>query len=266
MRRLLPSAALALLFAACFAKPDDNDDDVSDIPLLGSASGGGTGGTTAGGSLELDCIDHDAGSDLGAAILAGSTLSAMNDWAFCTSGGDGGGGVDTGYYGYYDYGYGDYTGRDTTIGWRAPSSGTFTATTVGSRFDTMLTALADSCEGRVLDCNDDFSGLQSSVSFTVDAGDVVVLVLDGFSSYEYGDWQLNLYEGGPSYDDYDYYDYGDYGYGYGYGYGVTAGGSAGPAAPRSACGGGPVDTQAAAFADLARGVPPAPCPDCAYGL
>lgn len=84
---------------------------------------------------------------------------------------------------------------DTSVwwNWRAPVDGVVTINTVGSTFDTALGihtgASVDSLNTVVY--NDDFWGLQSQVSFTVEAGQSYNIAVDGWGASQ-GFVQLNL--------------------------------------------------------------------------
>ncbi|MEP7123448.1 MAG: PKD domain-containing protein [Byssovorax sp.] len=64
----------------------------------------------------------------------------------------------------------------------APSDGTFTFSTVGSTFDTILYIQDGTCGGAPLACNDDFTALQSQVQVTLTSGQTVVVIVDGYGS------------------------------------------------------------------------------------
>jgi hypothetical protein len=62
----------------------------------------------------------------------------------------------------------------------APAAGRFLFSTAGSRFNTVLYALAGDCAGAELACNDDRIALESSFELELEAGESIVLVVDGF--------------------------------------------------------------------------------------
>lgn len=82
-------------------------------------------------------------------------------------------------------------GADRTFAFVAPSAGTYTFDTVGSRIDTVLSVL-EGCGGPVLGCNDDLPVAASASEVTVDllAGQSVIVVVDGYD--EDGDYVLNV--------------------------------------------------------------------------
>src|SRR5262249_36117633 len=62
----------------------------------------------------------------------------------------------------------------------------------GSEFDSML-VVRESCIGEEIACNDDFGSLyQSAVLVSLEAGDSVVVVVDGYSSGSHGDYDLSV--------------------------------------------------------------------------
>ncbi|MBV71088.1 MAG: hypothetical protein CMH52_07020 [Myxococcales bacterium] len=63
----------------------------------------------------------------------------------------------------------------------APTSGIYRFSTLGSSFDTVLHARSPQCDGEVLACNDDAIETASALELTLDAGDAVILVVDGFN-------------------------------------------------------------------------------------
>lgn len=135
----------------------------------------------------LDCADDDcagderctfgcAESDLGSAV--GEVATGTNE------------GAETDYV--IDCGRLD-GGADVSFAWTAPSSGDWTFDTIGSDFDTMLAVFDGECVGPTdrLACNDDSEGLLSSVTVTLDAGQVITVVVAGFDART-GDYVLNI--------------------------------------------------------------------------
>ena len=68
--------------------------------------------------------------------------------------------------------------------------GEYVFDTQGSTYDTVL-YLYDHCGGNEIDCNDDTFGLQSQVSARLDAGQLVIIVVDGYSANA-GNFILNV--------------------------------------------------------------------------
>jgi hypothetical protein len=128
------------------------------------------------------CFTSCAVSDLGGAIGepagAGDTTGATDDFTStaCALSSLGG-------------------GLDAAHSWTAPYDGCFTFSTAGSSFDTVL-SVYDTCIGDELDCNDDLgSSAYSEVSdVELDAGDLVVLVVDGYDSSDFGAYEVNVFD------------------------------------------------------------------------
>jgi hypothetical protein len=84
---------------------------------------------------------------------------------------------------------------DHTYFWTAPSSGTFTFTTSGSSYDTLL-HIYNSSNGAALGCNDDSGGtLQSSLTLSLSAGQQIRIVVDGYAG-NCGGFRLNIASSG----------------------------------------------------------------------
>jgi hypothetical protein len=85
---------------------------------------------------------------------------------------------------------------DLEFSWTAPYAGTFQVDTYGSTYDTALMVLATDCDGEQLACNDDIGTPQSALLVTLEAGETVLVVLDGFGGAK-GDFTLNISEAAP---------------------------------------------------------------------
>ncbi|MFO0832451.1 MAG: trypsin-like peptidase domain-containing protein [Phycisphaerales bacterium] len=76
--------------------------------------------------------------------------------------------------------------QDVWYLWTAPANGSVTADTFGSAFDTVLASYTGpSCAlpaGSALACNDDFSGLQSSISWSVAASQTYLIRVGGYNA------------------------------------------------------------------------------------
>ena len=80
---------------------------------------------------------------------------------------------------------------DHTYRWTAPYSGSFTFTTSGSSYDTLL-HIYDGPSGAALGCNDDSNGtLQSSLTLTLNAGQSISILVDGYGG-ACGSFRLNI--------------------------------------------------------------------------
>jgi hypothetical protein len=118
---------------------------------------------------QLDCVDGALDSEVPQS-LAGSTTGAGDDWSPACSAGD---------------------GEDIAFSFVAPSAGRFLFDTLDSSFDTVLYVL-DGCEGGELACNDDYGGPTSAAPADLEAGQGVVVVVDGFQ--ETGAFTLHVSE------------------------------------------------------------------------
>jgi hypothetical protein len=81
-------------------------------------------------------------------------------------------------------------GVDFVLRFVAPAAATFQFDTIGSGYDTVL-SLHDTCGGAAVACNDDFSGLQSQVSYAMAAGQQVLIAVSGYAGNT-GNWTLNI--------------------------------------------------------------------------
>jgi hypothetical protein len=82
---------------------------------------------------------------------------------------------------------------EDALTWTAPADGTYTIDTNGSTFDTILHVLdGDDCFGASLGCNDDGgAGTQSLLTVDLVAGQIVTIVVDGYSANS-GAYVLNI--------------------------------------------------------------------------
>ncbi len=122
------------------------------------------------------CPDSSATSMMtGAEVFAGSTLLKGDDAHGSCSEGTG--------------------APDLQFQWTAPTTGTYVIDTFGSSFDTVLYVL-DGCGGTELSCNDDADGddtnLQSQLMLEATEGTEYILVVDGYSSTDAGDFVVNI--------------------------------------------------------------------------
>lgn len=135
-----------------------------------------TGTCTAFDASACTCDDLDAGGDLGAAIASGDTDSDDDTLSIsCAMGG----------------------GADHIVSFTAPSAGQYVFETVDSDYDTALAAF-DTCDvTSELACNDDAAGQQSQITLNLDAGQTILLVVDGWNG-DTGPWVLNVNAGTDS--------------------------------------------------------------------
>ena len=120
--------------------------------------------------------DEDLGSATGDSIATGSTSSEDDTYTYGECGSSG--------------------AKDRFFLWEAAESGCYTFTTEGSSYDTLIRVL-DACEGTSIACNDDYYGtpslgLRSRVDVTLESGDTVFVVVDGYSSSSAGAYVLNI--------------------------------------------------------------------------
>lgn len=159
---------------------------------------------------ELDCNDDTFGdaSQLSVTVSAGDvvllgvesdeawTLAAWEGTCpdFSLGSESGVTGSSEGFEGATTSECGDITGA-VTLRWIAPTAGTWTFTTYGSDFDTILGIYDGGCEGAELACNDDYSATlgfyHSEASLALAAGDVVAIYLGGYEG-ETGDYSLSI--------------------------------------------------------------------------
>ncbi len=120
----------------------------------------GDDATEAVGAAADSCWDEDIGSDVGTNVGGGDQRAGSNVYD-CNGG----------------------TGREWVVRWTPPESGRYTISTLGSPSDTVL-EVRRGCEGEMLACNDDYVGLASQVSVSVEAGEEIVIIADSYSSYD----------------------------------------------------------------------------------
>jgi hypothetical protein len=83
---------------------------------------------------------------------------------------------------------------DIMYAWTAPATGTAVFSTCGgASYDTVLHARTVANDpGTQITCLDDFCGVQTEISFSVTAGLVYYVVVDGFSSGSCGPFTLTI--------------------------------------------------------------------------
>jgi len=124
---------------------------------------------TAGCIGVLACQDADIGSVLGANVAMGTTVGQDNDLDATCSTGD---------------------APDRVLRWVAPATAGYTFNTNGSAYDTTL-ALYSDCTNQ-LQCDDDSgTGTQSLLSRNLNAGQAVLIVIDGYNGAT-GNYILNI--------------------------------------------------------------------------
>ncbi|MEZ4318407.1 MAG: hypothetical protein R3F61_12925 [Myxococcota bacterium] len=129
-------------------------------------------------ALECAVPDGDLGSALGSSLASGDTCGAGHDYV-----------RSCGEFGT--------AGEDRGYRWSAPHDGTFVFDTLGSSFDTTLSAREDCAVGDgELACNDDVNTgqlTQSRIQLALQTGQTIVLVVDTYDS-DCGEFVLNITE------------------------------------------------------------------------
>lgn len=122
---------------------------------IGCAQNGGTGDAGA------PCAARDLGSRTGSLIVRGTTVGGTNqNMPSCSSG----------------------SSPDVAFAWQAPATGTYSFTTAGSEYDTVISVRSETCLGSELACNDDDNGARTSlVSVSLTAGQNIAILIDGFA-------------------------------------------------------------------------------------
>lgn len=135
------------------------------------------------------CGARDLGSPLGNAVARGNTTASTRRFDTPTCG------VETGAS------RGGANAPEAVFRWVAPTTGRFQFDTNGSEYDTLLYVRLGECNGAELGCNDDaMTGTTaSSVSFTLQRGEVVFIVVDGYGSAS-GAFVLNIHGDGVAVD------------------------------------------------------------------
>lgn len=85
---------------------------------------------------------------------------------------------------------------DRAVVWVAPAAGRYVFDTTGSDFNTVLVVRSTCADGNTfLTCNDDIDDgveLQSRVTYTADAGEEVVVVMEGYGAHDCGPVELSV--------------------------------------------------------------------------
>jgi hypothetical protein len=157
-------ATLLLTLSACGPQSDNPDASERPAPtkpfdsnILMSESNVGT-------------LDIGIGSSLGSPVVTSSTCGAANQYSPSCA---------------YS------SAPDLAYVWTAPYSDTFTFTTFGSSYDTIL-HIYDRTTGAALGCNDDSRGtVQSSLSISLSANQPLRIVVDGYAG-SCGNFNLNI--------------------------------------------------------------------------
>ena len=144
------------------------------------------------GDGDIDCDDSDCAEDVTCefACVAGMDLGVATGTAVATGtnlgeGDDSDGSCST-----------STGGEDVSYRWTSPATGTYTFSTVGSTYDTIL-YIDESCVGAELDCNDDAdfnAGVTSSeiLDVFVTSGESIVVTIDAYEYFESGTYSLDI--------------------------------------------------------------------------
>jgi hypothetical protein len=84
--------------------------------------------------------------------------------------------------------------QDISFRWQAPAAGDWTFDTLGSTYDTVLHA-KDMTSCTELVCNDDTYSLKSAITLNLAQGDEIFLVVDGYSTFSCGYFNLHIQSG-----------------------------------------------------------------------
>jgi len=121
------------------------------------------------GGAVFACQDQGIGGTIGPAVAAGNTLGSDND---------------------LDPSCGAGNANDEVIAFTAPLAAQYTFNTDGSNYDTVMALFSD-CATQ-LACDDDSGvGTQSQIVRNLAAGEVVLILVDGFNGST-GAWTLNI--------------------------------------------------------------------------
>jgi hypothetical protein len=94
----------------------------------------------------------------------------------------------------FDGSCGGSGGEDVSFLWTVPFTGTWEISSDGSSYDTLLHLWGEDCSGE-LACDDDGGeGTRSMLTMDMVEGETITIVIDGFSSFSSGTYQLNIEE------------------------------------------------------------------------
>jgi hypothetical protein len=181
---------------ACLGDNDDSCGLQSSVTIVGVASGdvltiavGGWGASDAGpGTLNVStavvCTSNDD-------CACADAISGDGSFAFDSTGFSGSSSTC------------NAPTNDAWFAWTATAAGDVTFDTCGTSFDTKI-AVEDGCGGACLGNNDDFCGLQSSVTIVgVALGDVLTIAVGGWGASDAGPGTLNVNTVGGGCSSYD---------------------------------------------------------------
>jgi Vitelline membrane outer layer protein I (VOMI) len=157
-------ATLLLALSACGPQSDNPDASETPTPTKPFDS------NSLMSESNVGTLNVDIGSSLGSPTASSRTCGAANQYSPSCA---------------YS------SAPDQAYSWSAPYSGTFTFTTFGSDYDTVL-HIYDRTTGTALGCNDDSGGtLQSSLAISLSANQPLLIVVDGYAG-SCGNSHLNI--------------------------------------------------------------------------
>ncbi|HZI16129.1 MAG TPA: hypothetical protein VE153_37535 [Myxococcus sp.] len=171
LNKTLPSMLFALLLAACGPVPEGEELEPTESMTKRPVGSSPVEDLEPGEVTQLT-FAGDLGSRLGSPVATyASTCTASNQWR--TSCGSG-------------------SSRDIAYVWRVPETGTYTFSTTGSDFDTVLEVRHYNDSASVLGCNDDTSTtLQSRFTNAFIRGTLLLIIIEGFEG-DCGAARLNI--------------------------------------------------------------------------
>ena len=175
LKKLFPSVLFALLLAACGPVPEGEEFEPTEPtePVTKQPVGSGPVEALEPGEVMQQTYAGDLGSRTGSSVATHpNTCTTSNQWR--TSCGSG-------------------SSRDIWYLWKVPESGTYTISTVGSNFDTVLEVRPFNDTASVLRCNDDISSsnLQSRFTNGFIRGTSLMIIIEGYEG-DCGAVRLNI--------------------------------------------------------------------------
>ncbi|WP_437512576.1 MXAN_6577-like cysteine-rich protein [Sorangium sp. So ce1099] len=170
------------------------------------------------GEVETDCVDGGTASRLLVWLDAGATIvisvdtdGAEGEYALNVGEFDGVGtcdapvelepvlpltatGTTMGSLGVKGASCGGSSAPEVIHSFTAPETGTYVIDTFGSDYDTVLSVFDGDCSGEELDCSDDspwHSGVTSELSVSLEAGQTILIVVDGYDR-DSGPYELHV--------------------------------------------------------------------------
>ncbi|KFA91695.1 hypothetical protein [Archangium violaceum] len=172
MKTQLSRACLFLLgitlSAGCGPAPEDMKPESSETTDPGASE------IASPGTVHAQTLVGDLGTRIGSPVATYAYISsASNQWSVSCNGG---------------------SSRDIAWVWTVPETGSYSFSTGGSNFDTVLQIRHFSSTSSVMGCNDDYgSGLQSKITLSgLVKGVKLLIIIEGYAA-EYGNYaRLNI--------------------------------------------------------------------------